>query len=75
MRLFEIADGIEGFRKYRFAEQLRAAALSITNKIAEGSGSVSDAQFRNFLKILPPVGVRVRQHGLALLTQRAPRRK
>jgi hypothetical protein len=75
MRLFEIADGIEGFRKYRFAKQLRAAALSITNKIAEGSGSVSDAQFRNFLKILPPVGVRVRQHGLALLTQRAPRRK
>jgi four helix bundle protein len=28
---------------------LRAATLSITNNIAEGSGSVSDADFANFL--------------------------
>src|SRR4051812_115635 len=35
--------------KYRFAEQLRAATLSITNNIAEGSGSTSKVDFANFL--------------------------
>ena len=34
-----------------FAEQLRAATSSITNNIAEGSGSTSTADFRNFLNI------------------------
>jgi four helix bundle protein len=38
-------------RLYRFAEQLRAATLSITNNIAEGSGSISKADFANFLNI------------------------
>jgi four helix bundle protein len=47
--LFELADELEKKRFYRFAEQLRAATLSITNNIAEGSGSVSDADFANFL--------------------------
>jgi four helix bundle protein len=36
---------------YRFAEQLRAAALSISNNIAERSGSTSTNEFRNFLNI------------------------
>lgn len=49
--LFQIADELDEHRKYRFAEQLRAAALSITNNIAEGSGSVSTPDFRNFLNI------------------------
>jgi four helix bundle protein len=39
--LFRLADQLEKRRLFRFAEQLRAAALSITNNIAEGSGSVS----------------------------------
>ncbi|HID22139.1 MAG TPA: four helix bundle protein [Planctomycetaceae bacterium] len=49
--LFALADGLEGQRKFRFAEQLRAATLSITNNIAEGSGSVSDADFAHFLNM------------------------
>jgi four helix bundle protein len=47
--LFKVADELDKQRFFRFAEQLRAATLSITNNIAEGSGSVSDADFANFL--------------------------
>jgi four helix bundle protein len=50
-RLFRLADALEERRLYRFAEQLRAATLSITNNIAEGSGSFSDADFANFLNM------------------------
>ena len=49
--LFQLADALERKRLYRFAEQLRAAVLSITNNIAEGSGSVSDIEFAHFLNI------------------------
>jgi four helix bundle protein len=34
--LFDIADGLEEKRLYRFAEQLRGAAMSMSNNIAEG---------------------------------------
>lgn len=47
--LFDLADDLDQKRNYRLAEQLRAATLSITNNIAEGSGSVSKVDFANFL--------------------------
>jgi four helix bundle protein len=47
--LFKLAEKLDERRYFRFAEQLRAATLSITNNIAEGSGSVSDTDFANFL--------------------------
>ncbi len=47
--LFRLADALDQKRLHRFAEQLRAAVLSITNNIAEGSGSTSAAEFANFL--------------------------
>ena len=49
--LFDYADLAESRKHYRFAEQLRAAAMSISNNIAEGSGSYSDKDFANFLNI------------------------
>jgi four helix bundle protein len=50
-RLFALANDLENNKLFRFAEQLRAATLSITNNIAEGSGSYSNADFANFLNI------------------------
>ncbi|MCK4631459.1 MAG: four helix bundle protein [Bacteroidales bacterium] len=49
--LFDIADQVEKKRYYRFAEQFRAAGMSISNNISEGSGSFSDKDFANFLNI------------------------
>ena len=49
--LFDIAESVAEKHKYRFAEQLNGAALSISNNIAEGSGSYSNKDFANFLAI------------------------
>ena len=49
--LFNLSEHLDRKRLFRFAEQLRGATLSITNNIAEGSGSSSDAEFANFLNI------------------------
>jgi four helix bundle protein len=50
-KLFDIADELEGKRLYRFADQLRGAGMSMSNNIAEGSGSTSKKEFLRFLNI------------------------
>lgn len=49
--LFDIADMLEARRMYRFAEQLRASGLSMSNNIAEGAGSFSKKEFNQYLNI------------------------
>ena len=51
IQLFDIADDLDNKRLYRFAEQLRGAGLSMSNNIAEGSGSYSKKEFVRFLNI------------------------
>jgi four helix bundle protein len=50
-KLLDIADLSDDKKFWKFAEQLRAACMSITNNIAEGSGSFSDKDFAHFLNI------------------------
>jgi four helix bundle protein len=49
--LFDLADLLSDAKSFRVAEQLRSASLSISNNIAEGSGSFSDKDFGNFLNM------------------------
>jgi len=49
--LFDLADELEHKKLYRFAEQLRGAVMSISNNIAEGSGSSSTKEFKLFLNV------------------------
>lgn len=49
--LFDLADRLEKKRLFRFAEQLRASGMSMSNNIAEGSGSSSKKEFKQFLNI------------------------
>ncbi len=49
IELFLLADTIENLKHFRWSEQLRSAVISITNNIAEGSGSSSKPEFAQFL--------------------------
>ena len=49
--LFDISEQLDKKRLYRFAEQLRGAGMSMSNNIAEGSGSSSKKEFIQFLNI------------------------
>ena len=49
--LFDISDLLISEKKFKFAEQLDSASMSISNNIAEGSGSFSSKDFANFLNI------------------------
>src|SRR6266566_4674323 len=51
VKLHKLAEDLEKKRLYRYAEQLRGAGLSLTNNIAEGSGSTHNQEFRQFLNI------------------------
>jgi four helix bundle protein len=51
VKLHKLADELDKRRFYRYAEQLRAAGLSLTNNIAEGSGSTHSQEFKQFLNI------------------------
>jgi len=48
-KLFNIADDLERKKLYKFAKQLRSAGMSMSNNIAEGSGSDSNKEFNLFL--------------------------
>jgi four helix bundle protein len=50
-RLLDTADELEQRHFFRFAEQVRAAALSMSNNISEGAGCVSSREFARFLDI------------------------
>ncbi len=49
--LFDYAEKADAKKLFKFAEQLRSAGMSISNNIAEGSGSFSDKEFASFLNI------------------------
>ncbi len=49
--LFDVAYDLEQKKLYRFADQLRGAGMSMSNNIAEGSGSSSKKDFKQFLNI------------------------
>ena len=49
--LIDNADELEKKHLYRFAEQRRGAGMSMSNNIAEGSGSEWKKEFKNFLNI------------------------
>jgi len=49
--LFDLADALDQKRLRRFAEQLRGSGMSMSNNIAEGSGSSSNKEFKQFLNI------------------------
>ena len=47
--LDDFANRATDLKMFRYAEQLRAATLSVSNNIAEGSGCLSDKEFVRFL--------------------------
>lgn len=51
VKLHRLAEELDKKRLYRYAEQLRAAGLSLTNNISEGSGSLHKREFIQYLNI------------------------
>jgi four helix bundle protein len=51
VKFHRMADDLDQRRLYRYAEQLRSAGLSLSNNIAEGSGSRHTRELLQFLNI------------------------
>jgi len=51
IRFYHVADDLEQKKLFRYAEQIRAAGLSVPNNIAEGSASLHAKEFQQFLNI------------------------
>ena len=51
VKFHQTAEKLDQRKFFRYAEQLRGAGLSLTNNIAEGSGSVHVGEFKQFLNI------------------------
>ena len=51
VKFHKVADDLDQRRLYRYAEQIRGAGLSLSNNIAEGSGSTHKREFMQFLNI------------------------
>jgi four helix bundle protein len=51
VKFHRLAEQLDERRLYRYAEQLRGAGLSLSNNIAEGSGSHHTKEFVQFLNI------------------------
>jgi len=51
VKFHKLAEQLDRRRLYRYAEQLRGAGLSLTNNMAEGSGSIHVQEFKQFLNI------------------------
>ena len=47
----KLADKLDRRKLFRYAEQLRAAGLSVSNNISEGSASPHKAEFMQFLNV------------------------
>ena len=68
-KLFDIADDLEKSRLYRFADQVRAAALSVSNNIAEGFARFHPGDFIRFLDIAQSSAVEVKSLMYVVLDQ------
>ena len=51
VQFHRVAERLDRQKYYCYAEQLRGAGLSPANNIAEGSGSLHNAEFKQFLNI------------------------
>jgi four helix bundle protein len=51
VKFHQIAERLEGRRFYRYAEQLRAAGLSLSNNVAEGPGGIHKQESIQYLNI------------------------
>jgi four helix bundle protein len=51
VKFHQLADKLDRRRLFRYAEQLRAAGLSVSNNISEGSASPHTAEFMQFLNV------------------------